>query len=439
MIPLLVILWLSLTSPASSIPLLQSQSELSRFIEDWTKNGEDIRPILLATFQPQELKFAEILNRIDAYGETIPAIMQSSPTSKKFTIHNESLHDSQVYVVRKGSAAARSSFALEVQRLALPSNWSESSVEDALELLDTLSLPFLTSAVEIMTEQNKYALFRREFNRYCLLFTSQTSPTRPKTDSMLKAFTNAANHFYRHGTSSPKFVIVPQSTYPREGVFARHYLGGEIGIRDEDLVIYLETKGDLGDVRYEIPQNEIDDGDGLIRVLSKIIGEKGELGDIDAPSRQYLRPRTSPINSNYLEEGLASGIHDIDAGALLPFILEHTNGKDNAVVLLYSPECPHSRKALPLFSLISTENKFVTNDKGGKTTYARMDSLFNDIDVFFGGEKLCPGYPSIINFQSERIWRDYREALPGQGISKEGILEFSRLSWNEKGKEEVEL
>jgi hypothetical protein len=50
-----------------------------------------------------------------------------------------------------------------------------------------------------------------------------------------------------------------------------------------------------------------------------------------------------------LAEGLESGIVDLAANTLSGF-LAHVPSDEAAVVFYYSPLCPHSKKALPLFS-----------------------------------------------------------------------------------------
>ena len=129
-----------------------------------------------------------------------------------------------------------------------------------------------------------------------------------------------------------------------------------------------------------------------------------------------------------MQESKTSQVFDIEATDMYSFVKEHTKTEGhNVVMLLYSPLCPHSLTTLPQFSKASADNSLQFGDK--KTTFARMDALHNDIDVIFGGESLCPGFPTMINFESVEEWSDYRKVIEG-GITVEGIEDFATSSSN---------
>lgn len=80
-----------------------------------------------------------------------------------------------------------------------------------------------------------------------------------------------------------------------------------------------------------------------------------------------------------------------------------------------------------MFSLASEQNV----EKESGISFARMDASSNDIDPFFGGEAVLPGFPTLVNFyrggeEGVILQKDYRNVLNGKGIDLEGLKAFAK-------------
>jgi len=339
--------------------------------------------------------------------EIMAFVIRSGDGSEAFSYLSGDRTSSNVHYLSKDKEA--------VQRLLLPADWEYLDSETAATKLDTLVIPALLPPLLVMNDENKHAIFRAEFSSFALLFPPVNSTAEVDWqiyDTLLKT----AAHCYDWGTSSPKFVIVPAATYPRNSQFSAYYIGGSLG---EDLtaplLILTALKGDAGVVRYSPPVEALTAAPKLTAFVTTVLS-----GSPDHTT--YLRPRFSPLNPHYEAEGITSGIVDLTSRSLTSF-LDHNVDRGSVLVMYYDPGCPHSRSALPHMSTAATKYaEGALFDQEMTATFARFDAKWNDVPWEQGGEGRCPGFPSLVLYRNGMEPIDYRTR--GDAISTEGVLEF---------------
>ena len=210
-----------------------------------------------------------------------------------------------------------------VQRLLLPKDWlnykSPAESATSITILDTFMIPSLTAPMNIMTEVSKHSIFRPEFDKFVLFF-----PSNNPTPTPLQNFRAVASSFFDFGSSSAKFVVIPHLDFPRNHPFSMFYLGPHLGHLDKDLIIFVETKGDLGLVRYELPLSSHSSYEDMVEFVNAC-SDDNQAG-VKTPARDFLRLRSLPINEHYKNESLTSKVVDLSAGDLYDYVMSSTEG-----------------------------------------------------------------------------------------------------------------
>jgi thiol-disulfide isomerase/thioredoxin len=391
--------------------------------------------------EPSPAEFVrEATKSVEAFGDVSAALVRSFNDGDKNEFYEglgigQIFDGPQAFIIRGGdgkeefkalsSAPASKSTSIvhflvpasshAVQRLLLPPDWLQMDAETAGYVLDAVVIPALLGPLVTMTEANKKDVFREEFSSFALLFPPANSALADFPASTRSALLETASAFFDWGSSSPRFVIVPPEHYPRDSAFAQYYLGGDIGDLDSSLLLVTAQKRDAGVVRYEVPLSSAAD---MIESVTHAIHHTNET------ESHLLRPRFSPINQHYLEEGATSKIDDLTSKTLEAY-LEHKTSEGRAVlVFYYSPLCPHSLGALPLLSEAATQYVESAQFDASKTaSFARFDAKHNDVPFLSGGESRVPGFPSLVLYKSgQEEPLDYR--VLGEAITVEGILGF---------------
>ena len=180
-------------------------------------------------------------------------------------------------------------------------------------------IPSLTAPMNIMTEVSKHSIFRPEFDKFVLFF-----PSNNPTPTPLQNFRAVASSFFDFGSSSAKFAVIPHLDFPRNHPFSMFYLGPHLGHLDKDLIIFVETKGDLGLVRYELPLSSHSSYEDMVEFVNAC-SDDNQAG-VKTPARDFLRLRSLPINEHYKNESLTSKVVDLSAGDLYDYVMSSTEG-----------------------------------------------------------------------------------------------------------------